>query len=262
MPNFFQIKTYLNYWLDSVNEHSLHSPFLYDLYTKVINVEAAPELDIEKLRIDLLKTHREIDVPDLGVKSKHFASSTRKISEIAETSVSSVRLSSLYYRLAEYAEAKTIVELGTSFGLNTLYLAKKKGVKVYTFEGSASIAEVAEDTFKFAATKNIELIKGNINSTLYSTLSRIPKIDFAFIDANHQYEATKKYFEELLMKVHHKSVMVIDDIHGNPGMNNAWKEICKHDLVHTTLDLYRCGILFFDPSLTKQHVVLQFKLLD
>lgn len=262
MPDFFQVKTYLNYWLDSVNEHSLHSPFLYDLYTKVINVEPAPELDIEKLRFDLLKTHREIDVPDLGAKSKHFVNSTRKISEIADTSLSSVRLSSLYQRLAAYAEAKTIVELGTSFGLNTLYLAKKKGVKVYTFEGSESIAEVAEDTFKFAAAKNIELIKGNINSTLYSTLSRIPKIDFAFIDANHQYEATKKYFEELLMKVHHKSVMVIDDIHGNPGMSNAWKEICRHDLVHTTLDLYRCGILFFDPSLTKQHVVLQFKLLD
>jgi predicted O-methyltransferase YrrM len=262
VPNFFQVKTYLNYWLDSVNEHSLHSPFLYDLYTKVINVEPSPELDIEKLRVDLLKTHREIEVQDLGATSKHFSSGKRKISEIAETSVSSMRLSSLYLRLAEYAEAKTIAELGTSFGLNTLYLAKKKGVKVYTFEGLESIAEVAEDTFKFAAAKNIELIKGNINSTLYSTLSRIPKIDFAFIDANHQYEATLKYFEELLMKVHHKSILVIDDIHGNPGMSKAWKEICRHDLVHTTLDLYRCGILFFDPSLTKQHVVLQFKLLD
>lgn len=262
MPDFFQVKTYLNYWLDSVNEHSLHSPFLYDLYTNVITVDPAPDLEIEKLRFDLLKTHREINVQDLGAKSKHFTDTRRKISDIAETSLSNVRFSSLYHRLAEYAEAKIIVELGTSFGLNTLYLAKKKGVKVYTFEGSENIAEVAEDTFRFAAVKNIELIKGNINSTLYSTLSRIPKIDFAFIDANHQYEATKKYFEELLMKVHHKSVMVIDDIHGNPGMSKAWKEIGQHDLVHTTLDLYRCGILFFDPSLTKQHVVLQFNVLD
>lgn len=259
--DFFQVKTYLNYWLDSVNEHSLHSPFLYDLYTKVINIEPTPDLEIEKLRFDLLKTHREIHIEDLGAKSKHFNNGTRKISEVAETSLSSIRFSSLYYRLAEYAEAKTIVELGTSFGLNTLYLAKRKGAKVYTFEGSPGIAEVAEDTFKFSAVKNIEMIKGNINSTLYSTLSRIPKVDFAFIDANHQYEATKKYFEELLMKVHHESVMVIDDIHGNPGMSKAWREICKHDLVHTSLDLYRCGILFFDPSLTKQHVVLQFNVL-
>lgn len=262
MPNFYQIKTYLNYWLDSVNEHSLHSPFLYDLYTIVINVEPAPDLEIERLRFDLLKTHREIDVEDLGVKSRHFKDGKRKISEVAETSMSNIRLSTLYYRLAEYAEAKTIVELGTSFGLNTLYLSRKKGAKIYTFEGSERIAEVAVDTFTFSGVKNIELVKGNIDSTLYSTLSRIPKVDFALIDANHQYDATKKYFDELLMKVHHKSILVIDDIHGSTGMHKAWKEICRHDLVHTTLDLYRCGILFFDPSLTKQHVVLQFNLLD
>ncbi|MBL7839680.1 MAG: class I SAM-dependent methyltransferase [Cyclobacteriaceae bacterium] len=261
MPDFFQVKTYLNYWLDSVNEHSLHSPFLYDLYTKTINVEPTADLEIEKLRMDLLKTHREIDVQDLGAKSKHFSSGKRKISEVAETSLSNIRFSSLYHRLAEYTQAKTIVELGTSFGLNTLYLSRTKSARVYTFEGSATIAEVAEDTFRFAAVKNIELIKGNIDSTLYSTLSRIPKVDFAFIDANHQYTATKKYFEELLMKVHHKSLMVIDDIHASPEMDKAWKEICEHSLVHTSLDLYRCGILFFDPSLTKQHVVLQFNVL-
>ncbi|TXH25670.1 MAG: class I SAM-dependent methyltransferase, partial [Cyclobacteriaceae bacterium] len=234
---------------------------LYDLYTKTINVEPTPDLEIEKLRVDLLKTHREIEIQDLGAKSKHFSLGKRKISEVAETSLSNIRFSSLYHRLAEYAQAKTIVELGTSFGLNTLYLAKTKNVRVYTFEGSATIAEVAEDTFRFAGAKNIELIKGNIDSTLYSTLSRIPKVDFAFIDANHQYTATKKYFEELLMKVHHKSLMVIDDIHASPGMDKAWKEICEHTLVHTSLELYRCGILFFDPSLTKQHGVLQFNVL-
>lgn len=261
MSKFYLIKTYLNYWLDSVSEHSLHSPFLYDLYTKIIHVEPMPDLAIEKLRVELLKTDREIDVTDLGAKSKHFTSGKRKISDIAETSVSSVRLSSLYQRLAMHVQAKTIVELGTSFGLTSLYLAKTANARVYTFEGSTQIAEIAEDTFRFADAKNIELIKGNINTSLYSTLSRIPKVDFVLMDANHQYEATKKYFEELLMKVHHKSVMVIDDIHANPGMDKAWKEICSHDLVHTTLDLYRCGIVFFDPSLTKQHVVLQFNVL-
>lgn len=260
--DFFQIKTYLHYWLDAVNEHSLHSPFLYDLYTKVIHVEPTPDLSIEKLRFDLLKTQREIEVHDLGAQSKHFTGSQRKISEIAETSLSGVRLSSLYQRLSDYAEAKTIVELGTSFGLNTLYLAKRKGTQVYTFEGSESIAAIAADTFTFAHAQNVELVRGNINSTLYATLSRIPKVDFALIDANHQYAPTLNYFEELLMKMHHKSVLVIDDIHGNPGMDKAWKQLCRHDLVHTTLDLYRCGILFFDPSLTKQHVVLQFPLLD
>jgi len=258
---FFQFKTYFNYWLDAADEHSLHSPFLFDLYTKVINIDSEGIVEIEKLRANLLKTHSEIRVEDLGIGSKHFNSSTRMISDIANTSLSDLKFSLLYLRLARYIDAKNIIELGTSLGINTLYLAQKKNARVFTFEGSESIAEVAQDTFEFASAKNIELIKGNIDSTLYSNLSRMPKADLVFMDANHQYTPTLKYFEWLLMNIHHKSIIILDDIHSSPGMEKAWKEICKHDLVYISIDLYRCGVLFFDPSLNKQHVVLQFKVL-
>jgi predicted O-methyltransferase YrrM len=261
VSKFFQLKTYFNYWLDAVDEHSLHSPFLFDLYTKVIKVETEGIVEIEKLRADLLKTQREIIVEDLGAGSTHFNNSKRAINEIAETSLSDLRFSLLYLRIAQHIDAKNIVELGTSLGINTLYLAQKKNVKVFTFEGSESIAEIAQDTFAFAAARNIELIKGNIDSTLYSNLSRMPKIDLAFMDANHQYKPTLRYFENLLDNIHHKSVLVLDDIHKSPEMEKAWKELCHHDLVYTSIDLYRCGILFFDPSLNKQHVVLQVKIL-
>lgn len=261
MFNFFQLKTYLSYWLDAVDEHSLHSPFLFDLYTNVIKPEAEGIVEIEKLRGSLLKTHREIEVDDLGAGSKHTSDSKRKISDIANTSLSDIRFSLLYRRIAQHIGAKNIIELGTSLGINTLYLAKKNDAKVFTFEGSETIAEIAQDTFEFASAKNIELIRGNIDSTLYSSLSRMPKADLVFMDANHQYEPTLKYFEWLLTKVHHKSIVIIDDIHDSPGMEKAWKQLRHHDLVYTSIDLYRCGILFFDPSLNKQHVVLQFKIL-
>jgi hypothetical protein len=55
----------LNYWLDAVNEHSLHSPFLYDLYEKVIKAESESFPEIENLRDKLLEDHREIEVNDL-----------------------------------------------------------------------------------------------------------------------------------------------------------------------------------------------------
>jgi predicted O-methyltransferase YrrM len=261
VSTFFRFKTYFSYWLDAVDEHSLHSPFLFDLYSKVINVNGEGIPEIEKLRVSLLKTQQQISVKDLGAGSKHHDSTKRAIRDIAETSLSDLHFSLLYLRLANYIDAKNIVELGTSLGINTLYLAQKKNSKVFTFEGSESISEVAQDTFEFASAKNIELIKGNIDSTLYSNLSRMPKIDLAFMDANHQYDPTLKYFEWLLSKIHHKSIVVLDDIHSSVGMEKAWVKLCKHDLVYTSIDLYRCGILFFDPSLNKQHVVLQFKIL-
>ena len=261
MSKLFQLKTYFNYWLDAVDEHSLHSPFLFDLYTKVIKVESEGIVEIEKLRADLLKTQREILVEDLGAGSRHFNNSKRAINEIADTSLSDLRFSLLYLRIAKYIDAKSIVELGTSLGINTLYLAQKKEAKVFTFEGSDAVAEIAQDTFEFASAKNIELIKGNIDTTLYSNLSRMPKIDLVFMDANHQYKPTIKYFEHLLDKIHHKSILILDDIHSSPEMEKAWRELRNHELVYTSIDLYRCGILFFDPSLNKQHVVLQFKML-
>lgn len=261
MSGFFQLKTYFTYWLDAVDEHSLHSPFLFDFYTKIINVESEPNFEIEKLRGNLLKTTREIEVTDLGAGSKHTAHSHRAIQEIAHHNLSDQRFSLLYLRILNHIDARNSIELGTSLGINTLYFAQKKNARVYTFEGSESIADVAQDTFSFASASNIELIRGNIDSTLYSNLSRMPKIDLAFMDANHRYQPTMKYFNWLLMKIHHKSVIILDDIHDSPEMERAWNEIRRHDLVYTSIDLYRCGIVFFDPSLNKQHVVLQFKIL-
>ena len=125
MSKFFQLKTYFNYWLDAVDEHSLHSPFLFDLYTKVIKIEQDGIQEVEKLRASLLKTGREITVLDLGAGSKHHKQSKRLISEIADTSLSDLRFSLLYLRLIRHIDAKNIIELGTSFGINTLYLAQK-----------------------------------------------------------------------------------------------------------------------------------------
>lgn len=258
MSAFFKIKAYLNYWLDAVDEHSLHAPFLFDFYTNTIKRETGELNDIEKLRKKLLKDDRLIQVIDFGKGSKHGTGNQRKISTIAETSLSPPRFTALYHRIIEQRQPKTIVELGTSFGINTLYLAQHSGSRVYTFEGSEAIAEIAELSFEFAGAKNIEIIRGNINNTLYPALSRIPRIDLAFMDANHRYEPTMRYFELLLSKSHHKSLIVADDIHDSPEMEQAWKEMIRHPLVYVSIDLFRCGILFLDPSLNKQHVVLRF----
>lgn len=258
MSAFFKIKTYLNYWLDAVDEHSLHAPFLFDFYTRIINRETIPVPKFEALRKQLANDHREIEVKDLGAGSKHFPDSKRKISDIATLSLSDAKFSTLYSRIAAHIKAKTIVELGTSFGINTLYLATQPGSKVYTFEGSETIAEIAALSFELGEAKNIELITGNIDQTLYATLSRIPKIDLAFLDANHRYEPTLRYFDLVVSRSHHKSVIILDDIHDSPEMERAWSAIKKNPLVYTTADLFRCGVVFLDPSLSKQHVVLRF----
>lgn len=252
----FQIRSFLNYWLDAVDEHSLHSPFLFDFYTGIVRATNGHFPTIEELRNKLLSDHRIIHVRDLG--SGASISDTRKISDIAKNSLSQARFSSLYNRIIHKYDHKTILELGSSLGINALYLAAKRNATVTTIEGAPEVAEIAALTFEFASAKNIHIIEGDIDATLPGFLQKHRKVDFVFMDANHRYEPTIKYFRSILPKTHAKTVVVIDDIHSSAEMEKAWNEIRSGELVYTSADLYRCGILFFDPSLNKQHVILQF----
>ena len=253
----FRIRSFLSYWLEAVDEHSLHSPFFFDLYTTQIKppVAANKFSNIENLRQKLLRDNRKIRVDDLG--SRANISDHRIVSHIARTSMSDARFSAIYLRIARHFQARTLVELGTSFGINTLYLAQAPNATVTTFEGSAAIAEIAALTFEFEARKNIHLIEGNIDKTLPGFLQTIRRVDFAFFDANHRYEATMRYFEWMTKKIHEKTVFIFDDIHHSREMEEAWTTLKAHRLVYASADLFRCGIVFFDPSLNKQHVILQ-----
>jgi len=253
----FRLISFLSYWLEAVDEHSLHSPFFYDLYTRHIKPVASPGqfATIEGLRAKLLRDHHTITVHDLGAKAKHKA--VRKISRIAATSLSAPRYSMIFYRIATACNATYIVELGTSFGINTLYLAAIEKSVVTTFEAAPAVADIAAATVESAGSNNIQLVIGDIDKTLPEFLSDVRRVDFAFVDANHHYEPTVRYFEWLLKKTHEKSAVVVDDIHYSPEMERAWLTIRNHRLVYGSADLFRCGILFFDPSLNKQHVILQ-----
>jgi predicted O-methyltransferase YrrM len=229
---------------------------LFDFYSKVIK---APQqkIDIaESLRNRLSRDNRVIKVNDLG--SGSGKANQRTISSVAAKSLSSAKFSSLYYRIISRYGHTSIVELGTSLGINTLYLANEPKTVVTTFEGCNEIADLAEFTFQFAQAGNIKVIRGNIDQTLPSFLQTVRKIDFVFIDANHTYEATIKYFNLFLSRIHEKSMVVVDDIHFSSSMNKAWNEIRGNKLVYGSIDLHRAGILFFDPSLNKQNVILQF----
>jgi predicted O-methyltransferase YrrM len=200
-----------------------------------------------------------VQVTDFGAGSIHLKSSLRTLSDITKISCSPHKLSSLYSRIIAHFKFVDIVELGTSIGLNTAYLATAHDkVRVHTLEGSDALAAIANSFFAEKRINNVKLIQGNIDDTLEPFISTVDKVDFALIDANHRFDPTVRYLELLERKIHPHSIIAIDDIHYSREMEKAWQKIQNHNTVSTTIDLYRCGLAFFDPSLTKQNVVLQF----
>jgi predicted O-methyltransferase YrrM len=256
VASFQQITSYVSHWLDRVDQHSIHSPYFFDFYNKVIKADREPDCSqaIENIRAKLLNSPTVLDIDDHG--SGRHRTPKRKLSEIVQTSASPAEYGQLMLRICQYAGAKKVVELGTSVGLTSLYLSHAPKASVVTFEGSHSLANVALTNFEFLERSNIELIEGEISTTLPEFLQRDTiKIGFAFVDANHSYEPTKRYFDMLMMRFNEKSIMVIDDIHNTPEMERVWNEISHHEIVYGSVDLYRCGILFFDPALNRQRFV-------
>jgi len=259
VPTAFQFKSFLTYWLDAVTEHSLHSPFYYDFYTRILKEKYPIDKfrNIESIRAKFLTEETPINFTDFGAGSINQVGLQRTISQIARYSLSQKKFSERYAQIIRHFNFKHVIELGTSLGINTLYFASVGDTQVSTFEGDPHLVNRAEVLFESQGMK-INVIAGNIDKTLPQYLQHSPKVDLAFIDANHRYEPTTRYVKELISRIHDQSILILDDIHYSPEMEKAWNEIREHRLVYGSMDLFRCGLLFFNPSLNKQHVVLQF----
>lgn len=240
----------------------MHSPFVYELVKKVLNDKHsyACYADLERTRKALLRQEGSIEVLDFGAGSAVIKTNRREISAIAASSLKSPKYARLLFRLVQFYKPCTMVELGTSFGLTTAYLAAGNPAgKVYTLEGSPEIAGIARKTFEKTAVQNIELITGEFGRELPVLLKEQGTVDFVYIDGNHRREPTLDYFNLLISHKSASTMLVFDDIHWSEEMESAWAEIKAHPSVSMTIDLFFIGIVFFNPDFKiPQHFTIRF----
>jgi len=185
----------------------------------------------------------------------------RRVSDIARTHLEKPQIAQLLFRTVNYLTEQqrkplTIVELGTSLGITTAYLASPdERNSVLTYEGAPEVAKIAGGVWKNLVLTNIRQVTGNIDDTLRTSCPK--QVDIAYVDANHTYEATLRYFRQLLTAAQPHSIYIIDDIHHSPQMTQAWQAIQAMDEVTSTLDLYHIGIVLFNPHLMKKHYRLK-----
>lgn len=243
-----------------MDEHSLHSPFIYGLYKDIISKENTNPIfeGIEKVRGSLRANHKEIKIHDLGAGSSVSRKERRKISAIARYGLTTPRNSRLYSRLIEYLGAATVLELGTSLGVNTMYMASPLCVKkVITVEGCPEIASVAAHNFSGFSSSKIVLLNHPIDQALDHIFNRVNRLDLILFDAHHTYDATMDYYHRCKSHIHEHSVLIFDDIHWSKEMTQAWDQIRQEVEVTLTIDLFDIGIVFFRKELEKEDYVLR-----
>lgn len=266
MNKIHQIAAFIKHFLTAWNTtgEGIHSPYLFRLVRFVMRDENAYYCfaDIERRREMLLACEDELEVVDYGsAGSKEGKHVTRRVCDIAKTHLESTTMGQLLFRIVNFIgqEEKRpleIVELGTSLGVTTAYLASADSRnRVMTMEGSAAVLKIAQGVWRALRLENIEWKEGNIDDTLYKCARA--GLDIAYVDANHTYEATKRYVDYLLPRMQEKGVIVIDDIHYSEGMEKAWEELKQDGRVTTTMDLYHMGLVFVDPHYLKRHYIIK-----
>ncbi|MHB1921994.1 MAG: O-methyltransferase [Chitinophagaceae bacterium] len=252
----------MKYYLLSGGRHDIHSPFVYEFLENVIlDTKKYPDFEkIEKLKRVLLKDDRIIQIKDLGAGSLVNSGIRRPIRIIAKNSGKSVKFGRLFFRIVQHFRMNNVLEIGTSLGISTAYLASPKSItKIVTLEGCPETAKVAQENFHQLDLPQIQVITGDFRETLLPILDEFPVIDLVFFDGNHQSQPTLSYFQACLKKASSGSIFIFDDIHWTQDMEMAWDEIKRDPAVTLTLDLFFIGLVFFRKEIKKpQHFVLRF----
>jgi predicted O-methyltransferase YrrM len=260
LPNFYQYISFLKHQTKAKTLHGTHSPFVYQLLEEVI-YKKGNYYNYDKvanLRRKLLRDKRTINVIDLGAGSKKL-NNQRKINQIAKVSVKNKKWGELIYRLAVNFQPTISLELGTSLGVTTSYLAlANTNGHVISLEGDPETRKIAMENFQSLNITNIKCIEGDFDTELSKLLTQLTEIDFAFLDGNHRKEPTLNYLNQILPKLKDGSCVIVDDIYWSREMTEAWQEIIKIPEFTVSIDLFHLGILFIRKKQKKEHFIIKF----
>lgn len=251
------VGSYLQYLIKVKNMHRVHSPFMFSLYGDVIrnNRQYYVFEEIEEQRKRLLQDSELLRNDDPGAGSR--GAKPRTIGEIAAVSLVRPAYGRMLFKLVQHFQYKNILELGTSLGISSAYLAAAAAdSNLITIEGREAISRKASETFGRLGLKNITQIHGLFENTLENALQQLKNVDMVYLDGDHRGEAVKHYVKTILPYLSKNALIVVDDIRWSRSMWEAWQELKKMHEFEVTADLLQMGLLFKRAGQAKEHFVL------
>jgi len=216
----------------------VHSPFTYNLITKVIE-EKTPYYvfeDIEKFRKELLNLDNLL-----------------KISTAQETQ--SKNYGALLFRLINFFKCRTVLQIGSSTGVMSLYLALplRNSCDCIVLEDRTGLLDFVRAFAENHSLKNLQWMEGAYAENLRRLKQEIASFDFIFVNTMGNAEKTREALRLTGTFISQDTVMVIDNIKRNNAMKRLWQEIKSREDVGLTIDLFSLGLVFFNTQLHKQH---------
>ncbi|HUI32080.1 MAG: class I SAM-dependent methyltransferase [Dysgonamonadaceae bacterium] len=179
-----------------------------------------------------------------------YKENRRKIKNAKLEKEADIKYAELLFRLINRFNAKDILEIGSGFGINTLYIsAHSKKTTVWSVEKDDEKMEIAR-----------RLLKNNSRNIQFS--KKLPTDKQGFDATVWDLQLHPDNWEEILKtlpkNIRTEGFVVINHINKNKQNKAVWEELLKIDRITMSFDLRSIGIGFFKPSLPKLNYEISF----
>ena len=215
--------------------------------------------EIEKKRDEFKASKETIERTDHGAGSSFSNPGIQqRIGTIARHALSSPFQCGFLARMAQYIEAKTILEFGSSLGISSAYLAYcSPATKVITIEGDPELARRAKKMFAELGLVNIRMFQSTFEDFISTESQTLFPFDMVFLDGNHQSKALLTYYHSLKHLYTPNTIIIVDDISWSRDMKEGWTTMIGLPEVTQSVDCYHFGLLFFNPGFLQKenHII-------
>lgn len=205
--------------------HGIHSPFVFNLVTKLIEKKT------------LYHAYDDIQSVLDSVSAKHYHLN---------------KYNKLFFRLTNHFKSERILEIGSGYGVNSLCLtASSANAECFCVETSDE---------KYSKAKS--LYEKWDRKIIFSTEKELPvllkKQDCIFINLLNYNFSPSDLNQYLLNLSYGKTIIIVEGIRTNKRCQMLWRSIMNIESRTAALDLFNVGILFFDTKLYRWNYKISF----
>jgi predicted O-methyltransferase YrrM len=223
--------------------YGVHSPFVYDLITKVIEEKSSfyAYKEIENFR-------------------KHLLAGNNELSLITAKETQHPNYGALLFRLVNFFKCRNILQIGSSTGVLSLYLAlafRTQG-ECYLVEERSGLLQNLKEYALAHNLQKLHYVEGDFERSLQKLSAVFPAADLIFINLYPGSIELEKLLDLCRFFIKKSTVLILNDVTKNKEMKNLWKKIKKDAQTRVCVDLHALGIVFFDDKLPKRHYKVYF----
>jgi predicted O-methyltransferase YrrM len=214
----------------------VHSPFVYNLITKVIEEKSVYYAfeEIEGFRRQLLRD------AELG--------------PVTARETQSAACGALLFRMVNFFKCRNVIEIGSSTGVMGLYLgmASRTRCNCRLLDERQGLSRAVE-AFALAHDLNrLKCMEGDYKESIPRLRAEFSDVDLLFVNRLPESMAASELIRLCSPLIGKRSILMLDGIHRNKETHKVWQTLKQDTQTRVTVDLYALGMIFFDDRLPKR----------